>query len=410
MTGVKISFKIKLTMAYTRPRAIMQRFSKAIKWSPSLCLIGMRQTGKTTLLKQLAKSYFTFDQDDVLARVHNQEWAFIEESEQPIALDECQKAPQVFDRVKLLIDQRKKPGQFLLTGSVRFLSKRQIRESLTGRTAIFELLPLQLGEAHSKPARMDLLKTFSPHFARRAHAIDHENWVSQSDMLKHLESGGLPGICLKRNASNRNQLLSVHLDTILGRDLKLLYSTRLTLDRLKLLFAEIARMQGLPLNELELARKTGTTAPTIKQLLAQFEALFLVRRHGKTIYCEDGGMALHSLEGATLGLHQSLKTWVFRELLAWIHYHFTGEATLSEFRTRGGAEVPFVIKWNDGRVMGVTLDADQGASSKSILSLAAFHRKVSSSHKQVVCVALCLGSTTRVLRSGVIQMPLAVLA
>jgi predicted AAA+ superfamily ATPase len=62
------------------------------------------------------------------------------------ALDECQLAERLFPALKERVRKDKRPGQFYLSGSVRFTSKRLIRESLTGRIMTADLFPLTLSE------------------------------------------------------------------------------------------------------------------------------------------------------------------------------------------------------------------------------------------------------------------------
>jgi len=69
----------------------------------------------------------------------------------PLVIDECQLAPALFPALKEWVRVRKSPGQFLLTGSVRFSSRKAIRESLTGRMIAWELLPMDWSEMHGTP-------------------------------------------------------------------------------------------------------------------------------------------------------------------------------------------------------------------------------------------------------------------
>ena len=117
-------------------------------WSPAIGILGMRQTGKSTLVRGLCTDFLTFDDPSALRALEEGGGAYLESLAPPVGLDEAQKAPPVFDLVKLVSDRSRKPGRFLLTGSVRFASRGQIRESLTGRIALFELRPLTLSEAH----------------------------------------------------------------------------------------------------------------------------------------------------------------------------------------------------------------------------------------------------------------------
>lgn len=121
-----------------------------MKWSPAVGLIGMRQTGKTTLVRELAEIYFTFDDANNLARFETGGLAVLQAGPYPMILDEVQKAPLLFDQIKIEIDRRRTPGRFGLTGSVRFSARKAIRESLTGRVVTFELLPLTLSESYEQ--------------------------------------------------------------------------------------------------------------------------------------------------------------------------------------------------------------------------------------------------------------------
>jgi hypothetical protein len=120
-----------------------------------------------------------------------------------------------------------------------------------------EMLPLLLSES----PRADLFQAFSSRFISQFEALKQKNWATERENMHHLDSGGLPGICFRRDRSVRNQLFSVHLDTILGRDLQSLYGSRIPLEKLKRLYGEISKIQGLPVNELALARQIGATAP-----------------------------------------------------------------------------------------------------------------------------------------------------
>jgi len=135
-------------MPHLRLRILENQIRHDLSWSPVVSVLGMRQVGKSTLLSQLGKTYMTLDDDETLRKFERGDWSTVEASETPLVIDEAQKSPGLFDRVKLIVDRRKRPNQFLLTGSVRFLSRKQIRESLTGRTSLLELLPLTLAESH----------------------------------------------------------------------------------------------------------------------------------------------------------------------------------------------------------------------------------------------------------------------
>jgi predicted AAA+ superfamily ATPase len=400
-------------MAHLRKRHLEEPFRKALKWAPTLSLIGMRQSGKTTLIKEISNSYFTLDDEWTLGEFERSNWIMIDKATPPVAIDECQKLPKLFDRVKLSVDQRKQMGRFILTGSVRFLSKKQIRESLTGRTAIFELLPFLISESKQRPLKLDILNClkFDPERDSRAVAawhrkLDSEKWLEAQELDRHLSYGGIPGISFRRDQRLRYQLFQVHLDTLLSRDVYYLVQTRLTPEKLRNLYRELSLVQGLPVSHSEIARKVGITPPTVNKMIEVFSALFLLRRHGKTLYCEDGGLAEYVVGGARLSERQRLKGFVYRELLGRALYHFGGNVELSEYRTRGGAEVPFIWASKNGDMIGFTVDAEKDPGEKSIRSLESFLKTYSKRNATIRAIALHRGTDRFVARKGILCLPI----
>src|SRR5690349_12393229 len=109
-------------MPHRRSRLLNPWIKKLIKSAPALGLIGMRQTGKTTLLEELAGIVYRFDQETNVVRFERESETLLQEGPFPILLDEVQKCPSVFDEIKAQVDKKKAPGRYLLTGSVRFSS------------------------------------------------------------------------------------------------------------------------------------------------------------------------------------------------------------------------------------------------------------------------------------------------
>src|SRR5207244_3960184 len=102
-------------MAHLRDRYLLKSLQDTLRWSPSVSVIGMRQTGKTTLMKQVANTYLTLDDDRILSDFERSNWIALEKAQPPVSIDECQKLPKLFDRIKLSIDDRKQMGRFILS-------------------------------------------------------------------------------------------------------------------------------------------------------------------------------------------------------------------------------------------------------------------------------------------------------
>jgi predicted AAA+ superfamily ATPase len=362
----------------------------------------MRQVGKTTLLKQLGTSYVTLDDDDVLRRFEQGIWTEIESAPAPLVVDEAQKSPGLFDRVKLIVDRRKRPGQFLLTGSVRFLSRKQIRESLTGRTSILELLPLTAAETHSRPLT-DFIKEatrFPPETVLKKCAMRRR--FPRKGIEDYVSLGGMPGVCFKRDPLVRRKMQESHLETLLMRDLQFLVKTRIPFVKLRAILSTLAQIQGQSLSLSDLGRKVQLSTPTIIQLILAFENLFIVRPHGKSWFFADCGMA--SFLGAALNENAlfHMERFVYQELYAQWNYLHASSFRFHPYLTRGGVRIPFVIDVQDSPTLAVVVDATDGASEKSLKSLTWFAKK----HKKpVVSVVLHRGSKAYLASTSAICLP-----
>ena len=124
----------RLFMVHLRTRFATRHLEDALAFSPLVGVLGQRQVGKTTLVESLVKShYVSFDDETTKTAAELAPKQFLEQFNTLSAIDECQKVPSIFPALKLRVQKDKRPGQFLLTGSVRFTSRKAIQESLTGR-------------------------------------------------------------------------------------------------------------------------------------------------------------------------------------------------------------------------------------------------------------------------------------
>ncbi len=115
----------------------------------ALTVTGPRQSGKTTLLKTLYPEmvYCLLESPDTLARVRSDPRGYIElHMDKGIIFDEAQNLPEIFSYLQEYIDHNQTPGQFILSGSQNFLLLEQVSQTLAGRTAVLELLPLTYQE------------------------------------------------------------------------------------------------------------------------------------------------------------------------------------------------------------------------------------------------------------------------
>jgi uncharacterized protein len=132
------------------PRAITNKIKQHSQGYPVVAITGPRQSGKTTLVRQMfpKHAYITLEDLDVCAKVKSDPKGFLLSyaQGQGIIIDEAQQVPELFSYLQAIVDQEKKNGFFILTGSQNFLLHEKITQSLAGRVALFTLLPLSIQE------------------------------------------------------------------------------------------------------------------------------------------------------------------------------------------------------------------------------------------------------------------------
>src|SRR5579862_4276264 len=117
----------------------------AARHYPAVVVTGPRRSGKTTLLRGAfpGSQYVLLEDPDVQARIRSDPRAFLEELRPPVIFDEIQNTPELFDYVRTLIDTSpRRMGQWLFTGSQDAPLMQGITESMAGRAAILQMLPL----------------------------------------------------------------------------------------------------------------------------------------------------------------------------------------------------------------------------------------------------------------------------
>lgn len=129
-------------------RSISPSIQKAFKQYPIVSITGPRQSGKTTLVKMLFPDipYANLENPDVRAYAIEDPRGFLSEYPAAVILDEVQRVPQLFSYIQTISDEKKRPSQYVLTGSHNFLLLENITQSLAGRVALFKLLPLSMRE------------------------------------------------------------------------------------------------------------------------------------------------------------------------------------------------------------------------------------------------------------------------
>lgn len=319
-------------MHYVR-RELEPQVRAAAKAFPSLVLTGPRRAGKTWLLKHLfpAASYHLFEDPDVVARFRHDPQGFLDGVKLPVILDEIQNVPEVFNFVRARIDRfPRRTGQWLLTGSQEAGLMRNITESMAGRAAILQLLPMSVRES----AKVSLLR------------------------------GGFPEVLARPNAASL--WFSSYLQTYLERDVRSI-SVVQDLAAFRRFLALLASRHGQILNKSDLAAPLGMSVPGIGRWLSILEAtgqILIVppwfdnlgKRLIKSpkIYITDSGLACHLLGIETSAelekspfLGALFEGFVAAEI-AKAQVNAGRRHELYYFRDQQGLEVDFIVPGSSG--------------------------------------------------------------
>ncbi len=256
-------------------RNITESINYLLNHFPCVVILGARQVGKSTLLKQILPnaSFFDLERDADFQRINNDPELLLQETNRPIIFDEAQISASLFKALRVEIDKnRNQAGQFLLSGSSSPQLLKHISETLAGRVAIVELEPFQWQEGLKKnyPDLITALsegkfKSLQPNFNKR-------------ELLELCLYGGYPEPFLKRYDAKFFRLwMENYIKTYVERDIRALFPT-LQLDVYKRFVQMLAYASGEIINNSNFARSLDVSQPTIKNYLNIIEGTFLWRK------------------------------------------------------------------------------------------------------------------------------------
>ena len=309
------------------------KIEKAMENFPVVAILGPRQSGKTTIAKQLLKNinnsiYLDLELDSDFEKLENAEFYLKENQDKLICIDEIQRKPNLFPLLRALVDQNRVSGRFLILGSASQDLLRQSTETLAGRIAYYELSPFNIRE------------------------------LSIDEQVLHWIRGGFPDSFLAKDDDISFQWRENFIKTFLERDLGNM-GFNLSPMQLKKFWTMIAHTHSGMLNKALLSKSLLVTARTVQYWLDIFEQTFMMRvlrPHSNNIkkrlvkspkvYVRDTGI-----------LHTLLQIENFDELmghpisgLSWEGYAIENilvnmyKWEPSYYRTTNGAEIDLILE------------------------------------------------------------------
>ncbi len=327
---------------------------------PVVLVAGPRQSGKTTLVRSELPSWKYLDLEnptdfDLLA---SDPETFLTENPGQLIIDEAQRHTKLFPVLRGIIDRKRHPGAFVLTGSAAPTLMKQAGESLAGRIGILEMTPFGTSELASKP-----------------------QWLTQRWFW-----GGLPPLYTLKTSAQKTTWLEQYARNFLERDIPGL-GVHVPAVRLRKLWTMLVHVHGGLLNLSDLARALDLSVPSVAHHLDILEGAFMIRRlqpfhaniskrlvKSPKLYIRDTGL-LHHLAGLRQprdldtwpGRGQSWEGFVLEELIRRAKLRWPAP-NFYFWRTQAGAEADLIIE--NGRTrLAIEIKSGVSLPAKSLLGI-----------------------------------------
>ena len=342
-------------------RQLERKFLSLNSVFKAILLTGARQVGKSTMLKHLAnkhkRNYVSMDDIQNRELAQSDPKLFFQMFKPPIIIDEIQKAPELFDYIKIICDETDQKGLFWLTGSESRKLLKKAGDSLSGRVCILQLMGFSQSEKLEISDKKDLDFSYDNLIERQ----NNRPTNNIRDIFFHIWLGGLPEV-QKLNEEQREAYFDSYIETYLIRDAVDDNGITDTIGFRKILRA-CSAFVGQLLNYNDLAVASGVSSPTAKEwvkVLQKMGIIYLLEpfynnelkrlvKTPKLYFCDTGlGVYLSRwltpdalMQGAASGAF--FENYVVMELIK--HYSYSkNKANISFYRDVNQKEIDIVLE------------------------------------------------------------------
>ena len=358
------------------------RIKEALLDTPVVLIVGPRRAGKTTLVRKMGgqnRTYITLDDQAALRFAQSDPVNFIQGLDKAI-IDEIQRAPELLLEIKKSVDEDRRPGRFLLTGSANVLTLPRTADSLAGRMEIIRLLPLARAEIAGK-APSFLNRLFEGNLlGGNARITDHET-------IALALLGGFPEAISRKAERRRQEWARSYMTSVLSRDLRdIAHIEKIT--ELPKFVQVLAEHSGCLANYSKLGAEIDASHKTAQRYVGLLEQIFLIstlqpwhtnrlNRIAKTpkLHFLDSGL-LAGVRGLSFNQVQADRNLLGSLLESFVYAEILKLMTASDqqlrpyhFRDQQLREVDIVLERNDGMIAGVEVKASATVKSSDFRGL-----------------------------------------
>ena len=370
------------------------RVDALLRVFPAVLILGVRQSGKTTLVKQVRADWKYFDLENIndIDFISSDPDFFFREYPSHIIIDEAQEFPDIFKQLRGVIDSdREQKNRFILTCSSSPELIKHASESLAGRLGVVELGTLKMNELHQKP-----LPSFYQIFNRTLSASTIDELKSlravAGDVINDFLYGGYPEPVLANNREYFQTWMQNYFQLYINRDIRKLFPK---LDSLKYrrFVSMLSELSGTIINKAQLGRSLDTSEVTIRDYLEIADKTFVWRMipsyektKSKSIVkmpkgiLRDSGL-IHFLANIdsreklvrSPNTGQNFESFIIEEIIKGVHCTEATNWQYYYYRTKHGAEVDLILEGSFGLLpveikFGVVTQSRQLTSLKKFLA------------------------------------------
>ena len=370
-------------------RLIESLLKEVLQHFPVVAVTGARQVGKSTLVEAICGDQFktfVFDPVEDVGLANSDPDLFLRNNPGSLFLDEIQYAPNLLNSLKRSVDKDRSPGRFIISGSQNLSLVKNVSESLAGRVAILDLLPLgysELTDRNDSPGYIKRLLSGS--------IIDQTTDRDPGDTwFRTIWRGGYPGLL-----ELPDNMVPIHFKsyfrTYIERDIRTVGNIG-DLQLFSRFFKLLSAMSGREINPAQLGRdlgidrKTAISWKSIAELTFQWievpaftrNAIKRVSGKHKGIFTDTGlicnlqritspdAVAGHPMQG------QLVESWVIMEIFKQA-FSLSIQPDFYHFRSHGGAEVDLIIEMN-GKLIPIEIKTKSHPSKRDTTGINAFRK------------------------------------
>lgn len=361
---------------------------------PAVLILGVRQSGKTTLARQVREDWKYFDLENISDNdfISSDMDFFFNEYPGNIIIDGAQESVDLFKHLRGVIDSdRSRKNRFILTGSSSPELIEQASESLAGRLGVVELGTLKMNELHQKPLPL-FYQIFGSQLSAATADILGDLTADEGDVINDFLHGGYPEPVLAKSSDYFQTWMQNYFQLYVERDIRKLFP-KLDSVKYRRFVATLSELSGTIINKAQLGRSLDTSEVTIRDYLEIADKTFVWRMipsyesaKSKSIVkmpkgiLRDSGLIhylanIDSREKLFRSPHvgHNFESFIIEEIIKGVQCSKATNWKYYYYRTKHGAEVDLILAGSFGVLpieikFGVTTRSGQITSLKKFLS------------------------------------------